>query len=621
MSFYGDISGAIADALEAKVVGLQAKGYPPETVSHFPTTVIVPEGFAPDFDFSQVATPTLWRLITLLSSGDAPEGEAQLDNMLDVTATSSIVKALRADPTLDGVVDTSEVVSLENIGRRTLGGGRYFGFDVLLDAVGRENLARLTATALVVASNAANSWPRTGTNVWECDGVADEVQLLATLNALPAVATGGLRGGRLVLTEGDFYLDALLTIPSTIDEVIIEGCGPATRLHVTGATDGITWAGTAQTLIFRDLKLMGNSLAGHGMVVPSGGGHLTLENVHIQDFTQSGKYPLDGTNALHSLHIDDDCEFLNNASGPYLKSVQSEIAVSGRFRRNLARQLTVIGCSGEVRGFFEVVAEPTDAEVYLLDCVGLRFMPYVVDFSGSNANLNMIEVGKSTATSGCEGVMLLGGKYEYAAGYSGTGVPIHCSIGASGIIIAGQNFLCRNSANSPIKLTSDADKRVHNIRIGAIIWDTAKPPYTADSNVRRVYWDGFRPRDYIFALDNLAAGQTNTAIPLPGVTLGDYWAENRYWAVQLEVYTSAAIPTGESLTIAVRSGTAIMLSASLAAGERSKEAEQNAFAGNWGAATINCVYTSSNNGAWAATIDVTVIVHIMENQTMVAIVP
>ena len=136
MSTYSDIAGGISTVLEANVTGLQAEKYPPEAVNHFPTTLIIPETFDPSWAFGGNTMATKWRLITLVAAGDAPEGWTELYNMIDVTnASTSIIKALRDNPTLDGKVDTSEAMMVENIGRRQFGGGNYFGFDIILEAI------------------------------------------------------------------------------------------------------------------------------------------------------------------------------------------------------------------------------------------------------------------------------------------------------------------------------------------------------------------------------------------------------------------------------------------------------------------------------------------------------
>ena len=136
MSNFSDIAGGISTILETNVTGLQAEQYPPESINHLPATLILPEAFDPTWAFGGNTMNTRWRLITLVAAGDAPEGWTELYNMIDVTnASTSIIKALRDNPTLNATVDTSEAMMVENIGRRQFGGGNYFGFDIILEAI------------------------------------------------------------------------------------------------------------------------------------------------------------------------------------------------------------------------------------------------------------------------------------------------------------------------------------------------------------------------------------------------------------------------------------------------------------------------------------------------------
>lgn len=136
MSNYSDLAGGISTILEANVTGLQAEKYPPESVNHFPTTLILPDAFDPRWAYAGNTMNTRWRLVTLVAQGDAPEGWKKLYDMIDVTAANtSIIKALRDNPSLNSIADTSAVVLVENIGRRQFGGGNYFGFDLLLEAI------------------------------------------------------------------------------------------------------------------------------------------------------------------------------------------------------------------------------------------------------------------------------------------------------------------------------------------------------------------------------------------------------------------------------------------------------------------------------------------------------
>ena len=69
----------------------------------------------------------------VIASGKDENGWAQLWDFVDPTTTNkSVIKAIEDNRGLDGKVDDSEITSIENIGRRELGGGFQFGFDAIL---------------------------------------------------------------------------------------------------------------------------------------------------------------------------------------------------------------------------------------------------------------------------------------------------------------------------------------------------------------------------------------------------------------------------------------------------------------------------------------------------------
>lgn len=78
-----------------------------------------------------------------------------------------------------------------------------------------------TATRYVAAYNSSDRSRAQADLI--CDGVADDVQINAMLNDLPA------SGGRVVLSEGDFVLSESILIPD--DSVILEGQGWSTYLN------------------------------------------------------------------------------------------------------------------------------------------------------------------------------------------------------------------------------------------------------------------------------------------------------------------------------------------------------------------------------------------------------
>jgi len=136
MSNYSDIFTGLKTILEANVTGLKSHEHPPDHVNHFPSAIPIPDAFEPEMAFGGNTFDARIRIIVLVSSAESSVGWAALMDMIDpTTANKSIIKAIRDNRTLDSKVDSSRIVSVENIGRRELWGGFYFGFDVVIEAI------------------------------------------------------------------------------------------------------------------------------------------------------------------------------------------------------------------------------------------------------------------------------------------------------------------------------------------------------------------------------------------------------------------------------------------------------------------------------------------------------
>lgn len=136
MSNYSDIAAGLVTILQNGVTGLHAYNHPVDSVHEFPAAVLLPEAFDPEIAFGGNTFEAAIRVVVLVASGDTAEGFAALYDHMDPTeANKSFIKAVRDAPTLDGKVDSSRVGPLENVGRRELWGGFYFGFDMLVHFV------------------------------------------------------------------------------------------------------------------------------------------------------------------------------------------------------------------------------------------------------------------------------------------------------------------------------------------------------------------------------------------------------------------------------------------------------------------------------------------------------
>lgn len=136
MSGFSDVVAGLQTVLQAQIAGLQAYDYPADSVNTFPAAVILPEPVDYEIAFGGNTFTSELRVIVLVASGDDATGFRQLYDFIDPTDSArSIRRAVRTDRTLNGKVDDSDVIRAENIGRRELWGGFYFGFDAIVEFI------------------------------------------------------------------------------------------------------------------------------------------------------------------------------------------------------------------------------------------------------------------------------------------------------------------------------------------------------------------------------------------------------------------------------------------------------------------------------------------------------
>jgi len=129
------------------------------------------------------------------------------------------------------------------------------------------DLGTLGASAWVVGSDASSKTKLFATNlqnigypVWVCDGVADNVEIQAAIDALPAV------GGKVKLTEGNFAISASVTL---VDNIELCGMGWSTVC---------TWSGSSAVEGMFKHDVSGTSIV----------------NVHIHDMYLDGNGDVNG---------------------------------------------------------------------------------------------------------------------------------------------------------------------------------------------------------------------------------------------------------------------------------------------------------------------------------------
>ena len=101
------------------------------------------------------------------------------------------------------------------------GGANYYAYSE--DLFG--GMPKSTVTKIVAASDTPEATSRAD---YECDGTADDVQIQAAIDALPAA------GGRVFLLEGTYQISATIELD---DDTLFEGAGEFSVLALDAACD------------------------------------------------------------------------------------------------------------------------------------------------------------------------------------------------------------------------------------------------------------------------------------------------------------------------------------------------------------------------------------------------
>lgn len=125
----------------------------------------------------------------------------------------------------------------------------FFGTPVLQDTAPRDGSPSITIGQKVFTIGTVAY--AAGTADYVCDGVADDVQFQAALDALP------IAGGKLVVLAGTYNFTA--TVTRAIDNVIIEGVGYATNITLDGINPVFS-AGAQARWVFRDIRTDGGGV-------------------------------------------------------------------------------------------------------------------------------------------------------------------------------------------------------------------------------------------------------------------------------------------------------------------------------------------------------------------------
>jgi len=166
------------------------------------------------------------------------------------------------------------------------------------------------ATIIVAASNALH--PERAD--YQCDGVADQVEINAALAALPAA------GGSIQLTEGTYNLTASIVVNR--NNVAFKGQGLSTVITVPGAHNFPVISGDGVAHSFLDISELSidpakvASVAGGYGLNLSGFSSVNISNLRIEDCADSGIYVAPIAGAYVADYKVVNCQIIGNRNGP-----------------------------------------------------------------------------------------------------------------------------------------------------------------------------------------------------------------------------------------------------------------------------------------------------------------
>ena len=109
--------------------GLRVFDYMPDSLHEFPAAIVHLESRDSVGTLGGITIRGSLRVEVLVSTADARQATETLDAFLEPTGAQSIEAAANTDPTLARKVDDARLISVNNIGRRKMGGVNCVGAD------------------------------------------------------------------------------------------------------------------------------------------------------------------------------------------------------------------------------------------------------------------------------------------------------------------------------------------------------------------------------------------------------------------------------------------------------------------------------------------------------------
>ena len=170
---------------------------------------------------------------------------------------------------------------------------------ILTDLTGR------TATLVVAASNSSAKSKAQADYV--CDGVDDQVEIQAAIDALPN------GGGKIQLLEGTFVISSSINLKS---DCMIEGCGTGTVIKTTTEDINIINATSITRFCIYNLKLLGPNSGTGAVIYSNDADYGRIEGCHLENSGNKGElYMYNSSNVI----ITGNYFFGNNGYGIYME--------------------------------------------------------------------------------------------------------------------------------------------------------------------------------------------------------------------------------------------------------------------------------------------------------------
>lgn len=129
------------------------------------------------------------------------------------------------------------------------------------------------------------------------DGVADQVEIQAAIDALPS------SGGRVLLSGGKFILEAPVLLR---DDLVLEGIGNGTLLAGYTTSNILKYEGIPGTetgrVTLRNFAVTGYGNKNAAVYMRGGVGHL-LENLYVRAVNQGGYHPNESPHGIHLVGV------------------------------------------------------------------------------------------------------------------------------------------------------------------------------------------------------------------------------------------------------------------------------------------------------------------------------